>query len=764
MRKNQLWTMSAALLLIVSLFVMGCKTDEAPAAPPSASQLAAAFADDLEDTLLTSGDADASGSTVNVTDAVFSVTLPVPAGVTLSFTNAPAVSGSASITGSTGSKVIFTSPPTGLTTSSNFYVGSSESTWNTIVAGLYTWTVDKWVKDTTTKFATASGNVSGVVSTVITGDSITINLINDKFKAVSAGTDVSSWITNLPFGLAAVSTNIAADDTQAIIVIGGVPTTPGTGTFTFTIPANVLDGNAEISIDSGDSGAQWEILANPPLELTDGLYTKVSTLPTGDAGVPTAPFDIFANSTTITIKGANSKIKTWTKDVNVGADEAIDLLGNLAVNDTILITSGDLDTITLKTVPASSAAAKINGLLAEADVTLDYATPALGDVIVPDETTLTITNGTAAVATGKTLTLNGTIAFDGTGALTAADPDSVIANNPASLTSGLLGQAGAKIKYSPTSPANFDSAISALNAAAVNAAVVIDLTDSTSAVITTLTFIYDNGGTGKITIKDTKASASKTPNTAGIYISRPNVELNGLKFAITSLSGLYDDSGTPGKCYVIITENVDTTITSLDISATGALGAKTIGGINVVDNGANLITTGHPISVTNNTINFSGVTGLVTAGDSNGTYSFGIGTDVYPITITGNTVTAVLGFDYEALTGSEEIPIGGTYTSAGAVGRIKNREAYLLDYPGTAVTSFGSDTAHTAADTRTALGNLAAFETLLGASFTGKVWIGDQFANECWEYTTGTLGDRKWWDTSLNAGTGGWNTTAITDI
>lgn len=84
--------------------------------------------------------------------------------------------------------------------------------------------------------------ISGTLNQQVYGQSITITLTSDTFKPSLSG----DWITNLPAGLSQHVTRIS--DTQAQITITGIPTSQSHDYVEVTIPANMLNGGAEVVV------------------------------------------------------------------------------------------------------------------------------------------------------------------------------------------------------------------------------------------------------------------------------------------------------------------------------------------------------------------------------------------------------------------------------------------------------------------------------------------------------------------------------------
>ena len=116
-------------------------------------------------------------------------------------------------------------------------------------------TVLQFVHETTAPAATvADVTITGTTGTEITATDVTITLTNDKFKAITANSDVRSWFTNRPAGLEAkIKTDVSANATTATVEISGTPTATGSDALAITIPAANLVSNTALTVTNNPS-------------------------------------------------------------------------------------------------------------------------------------------------------------------------------------------------------------------------------------------------------------------------------------------------------------------------------------------------------------------------------------------------------------------------------------------------------------------------------------------------------------------------------
>jgi hypothetical protein len=117
--------------------------------------------------------------------------------------------------------------------------------------------------DTTPGATIAAGIIEGTVGTALSSPAaLKIVLTNDaKFKAIAADTDLSSWVTAKPAGIAVkAAAAVAVDGTELSLKFEGTPAAANSGFFAVTIPAASLNhaGAAAITVTENKL-AQWYI-------------------------------------------------------------------------------------------------------------------------------------------------------------------------------------------------------------------------------------------------------------------------------------------------------------------------------------------------------------------------------------------------------------------------------------------------------------------------------------------------------------------------
>ena len=157
-------------------------------------------------------------------------------------------------------------------------------------------TVLKFVHETTAPAATvADVTITGTTGTEITATDVTITLTNDKFKAITADSDVSSWFTNRPAGLEAkIKTDVSANATTATVEISGNPSVASSDALAITIPAaNLVTSTSNLDVTSNPS-AVFAITAPatpitetlvPVTDLTGKTYNESAQEPTFGGGL-----------------------------------------------------------------------------------------------------------------------------------------------------------------------------------------------------------------------------------------------------------------------------------------------------------------------------------------------------------------------------------------------------------------------------------------------------------------------------------------------
>ncbi|NLH01681.1 MAG: hypothetical protein GX488_07290 [Clostridiales bacterium] len=93
--------------------------------------------------------------------------------------------------------------------------------------------------------------IDGTVGSQITDKDITISITNDSIKdEIQKGTDLSSWIINIPAGLIAkAKETVSASATSVILAVSGTPTKDSTSEIQITIPGSCLTNNSDLAVE-----------------------------------------------------------------------------------------------------------------------------------------------------------------------------------------------------------------------------------------------------------------------------------------------------------------------------------------------------------------------------------------------------------------------------------------------------------------------------------------------------------------------------------
>jgi hypothetical protein len=399
------------------------------------------------------------------------------------------------------------------------------------------------------------------------------------------------------------------------------------------------------AMEGDDDGGEGE--EQLPALVPNAIYFKVVDVPavTGMAELPGYIFYIHTDGATITIANKFNKAAYTSADTGFAALNT--LLGLLSVSDAFSTGPGSaIETVTFNMEPT---VAKLNSALGNSLVTegvglgLLYSMP-LGGVTVPAGKKLIILAKTATLGTTDTLTI-------GTGAEVTAW---TIAVKPGAAVAG-----AGTLTVEPLTAAEFSSFAPLLTGktSTVNANVVVTLHPAMgSHALISAPITITAGGTGKITIKDTKNPVYiKSVNTAGILIDRNNVELNGLKFNIADLAGLRTDGVAHyalqvgvGRTGVII-DGIDLTITD------GITTTDPVTGIGTSTNAGTATAT----VIKNTTVRNSASTTDTSGGGATGIWV----QDFSKVTLD----TVIVNTNGSSIAGTNDTAISGNLGSSGAV-------------------------------------------------------------------------------------------------
>ena len=190
-------------------------------------------------------------------------------------------------------------------------------------------------------------SITGTTGTEITAAEVKITLANDKFNAITVGSDVSSWFTNRPAGLdAKIKTAVNDNDTTATIEISGNPSATSSETLAIKIPAANLVSNADLTV-TNNTNAVFAITAPatpitdtlvPVSDLTGKTYNESAQEPTFGGGLTlgtdyTVSYAVKPGGTggaldggkpkdagtyVVTVAGKGSYTGSFTKDFEIG--------------------------------------------------------------------------------------------------------------------------------------------------------------------------------------------------------------------------------------------------------------------------------------------------------------------------------------------------------------------------------------------------------------------------------------------------------------
>ena len=160
--------------------------------------------------------------------------------------------------------------------------------------------------------------VSGTKDSAISNADVVITLEGgETFKQeITAGTDVKSWITNLPAGLdAQIKTTVNASETSATIEISGTPTEARQEAIAITVPAAQLTGGSDITVTTN---------ADAKFDIAEEINAVVLTITKpADGGTPAEIGDVNVNGGYFTVESID-----WTDSSDS------DVSGNFATGET----------------------------------------------------------------------------------------------------------------------------------------------------------------------------------------------------------------------------------------------------------------------------------------------------------------------------------------------------------------------------------------------------------------------------------------------
>ena len=244
-------------------------------------------------------------------------------------------------------------------------------------------TDDLWYGLVITSSSAAVGNVTvtGTTGSPITDTDVTITISDDSLVAISAGTDLSGWFTNLPAGLTAkAAVDVTDGGASVTVTISGTPSETSNAVMAITIPASGMTGGIALPVTS-NAGAKFNITSN-------SAFVPI----TGITGVPTTATAGVNLTLSGTVAPANA-----TNQTIVWSVQSAGTTGATVTGSTLSTTAAG--TVTVRATIA-------NGLTESTNYTKDFDIT-VNTAFVP----VTNITGVPTTATaGVGLTLSGTVA------------------------------------------------------------------------------------------------------------------------------------------------------------------------------------------------------------------------------------------------------------------------------------------------------------------------------------------------------------------
>ncbi|GHV65051.1 hypothetical protein AGMMS49587_18640 [Spirochaetia bacterium] len=275
----------------------------------------------------------------------------------------------------------------------------------------------------TTKIAATSGNMYFTLSTIDATTTMSLarktKLANITIADVVAPVRYVSPVTTGPTASNVTSGSIAWTVTGGSTPVGDTfaAGTEYTATFTLTSTTHTFKGASPILSVTGSPTASVNSdgVVTAPFAATAAfalLDLPASAKYTGTT-LASASDEVSLNSGILTFNSSGVKTAKITTAEGSDGQKINNLLANLAANDLFTTSAGAITGSTLKTAPSLNSVTKIGNLLGIADLTIDYASPELGGVTVPENKTLTLDTGVAEltpaiVSTSSTLTVTAT--------------------------------------------------------------------------------------------------------------------------------------------------------------------------------------------------------------------------------------------------------------------------------------------------------------------------------------------------------------------
>lgn len=220
--------------------------------------------------------------------------------------------------------------------------------------------------DTAVPFAVIDNvTVSGTTGAALTEQRATVYTHGAAMTSVPSGTDVSSWFSNLPIGMTAITPGISAGAWSFQIIFGGIPSIASTEELDLTIPASLLTIGASLPVTSnvnakfsiatpggpGSSSSSAYASLNPSaatfdktaakdiaVTLTSGSYTLVSIKNGAYTLVSGTDYSVSGN--VYTLKAAYlSKLPTGSQTISFAMSGGVSPALALTVRESAVKTS-----------------------------------------------------------------------------------------------------------------------------------------------------------------------------------------------------------------------------------------------------------------------------------------------------------------------------------------------------------------------------------------------------------------------------------------
>ena len=218
-------------------------------------------------------------------------------------------------------------------------------------------------------------SITGTTGTEITAAEVKITLANDKFKAITADSDVSSWFTNRPAGLdAKIKTAVNDNDTTATIKISGNPSVASSDALVIKIPAASLASGSDLDVTSNPSAVfaitaptySVNITAGTGMALTSGTANQTDVTGAMAEVVYTANTDYYFPDT-YSVASVNDVVVTRLDSTKIKVS------GTPTANTTITLANATAKTKETTPTAIFAAESENGGKLSSVDNTMMYS-------------------------------------------------------------------------------------------------------------------------------------------------------------------------------------------------------------------------------------------------------------------------------------------------------------------------------------------------------------------------------------------------------